>query len=282
MGRVVRSFSIICAATVLFAFTPQQPSEVDREMVAKIREEGFQHSQVMDIAGYMSDVLGARLTLSEDMKSAQTWAIQKMEEIGLENTTVEPFMDFGVTWDNEYFSLHMMEPDYQPLVGYPLAHTPGTQGRITSPVVISEITTRQDLERYRGKLDGMVVLTTPPAVIDLERLARATPRRTDEELEQMAEDVTPPQRGRSNPAARNPDLLGAMEKIAFYKAEGVLALLECRSGWLGAVRGFSRPGSGQDRWSREGDLNSLPIIAVTPEHYNRMYRIRERGIPVTI
>ncbi len=282
MRRYPRAFSIICTGMVLFAFTPQQTSEVEWEMVAKIREEGFQHSQVMDIAGYMSDVLGARLTLSEDMKSAQVWALQKMEEIGLVNTTIEPFMEYGVTWDNEYFSLHMLEPDYQPLVGFPLAHTPGTQGKITGPVVISEIRARQDLDRFRGKLAGTVVLTTPPAVIDLERLARATPRRTPEELKQMEEDVIPPGRGRGNPAVPNPDLLSAVEKIAFYKAEGVLALLECRSGWPGAVRGFSRPGTRQDNWSREGNLNSLPIIAVTPEHYNRMYRIRERGIPVTV
>ena len=188
MRRYPRAFSIICVGMVLFASTPQQTPEVEWEMVAKIREEGFQRSQVMDIAGYMSDVLGARLTLSEDMKSAQTWAIEKMKEIGLVNTTVEPFMEYGVTWDNEYFSLHMLEPDYQPLVGFPLAHTPGTQGKITGTVVISEIRARQDLDRFRGKLAGTVVLTTPPAVIDLERLARATPRRTPEELKQM-EDV---------------------------------------------------------------------------------------------
>jgi Zn-dependent M28 family amino/carboxypeptidase len=48
------------------------------------------------------------------------------------------------------------------------------------------------------------------------------------------------------------------------------------------VRGFARPGTREDRWGREASLNSLPIIAVTPEHYNRMYRIREREIAVTV
>jgi len=177
----------------------------------------------------MCDVLGARLTLSQDMKRAQTWVTDKMEEIGLINISIEPFMEYGVTWE------------------------------------------------------GAVVLTTPPAVIDLEALARATPRRTPEELKQMAEDVIPNRpRGRGDAAAPNPDILNAEEKIAFYKAEGVLALLECRSGRPGAVRGFARPGTKQDNWSREGSLNSLPIIAVTPEHYNRMYRICERGIPVKV
>jgi Zn-dependent M28 family amino/carboxypeptidase len=48
------------------------------------------------------------------------------------------------------------------------------------------------------------------------------------------------------------------------------------------VRGFSRPGSAADRWSREGDLAAPVMVAVTPEHYNRMYRILQRSIPVKV
>jgi hypothetical protein len=282
MRRPAAIIAVICSAMLLSASLPQNPPPVDLEMVAQIREEGFQRSQVWDTVGYMTDVLGARLTLSEDMKAAQQWALEKLAEIGLENVTLEPFMDYGVTWDNDYFSLHMMEPDYQPLVGYPLAHTPGTDGKITAPAVIAEIATRQDLERYRGQLAGAVVMTTPPAVIDLERLARATPRRTEAELQALEEEVIPPRPVRRSSTPRNPDLVSALDRIAFFREEGVLALLECRSGWLGAVRGFSRPGAGQDRWSREGNLASLPIVAVTPEHYNRMYRIAARGIEVRV
>jgi hypothetical protein len=37
----------------------------------------MQHSQVMDVVGYMTDVLGARLTLSQDMKRAHEWVPRK-------------------------------------------------------------------------------------------------------------------------------------------------------------------------------------------------------------
>jgi hypothetical protein len=89
--------------------------------VAKIREEGLQRSRLAETLSYMTDVLGARLTLSEGMTRAQAWAMAEMERIGLTNTVIEPFMDYGVSWDNEYVSLHLVEPDYQPMVGYPLA-----------------------------------------------------------------------------------------------------------------------------------------------------------------
>ena len=145
------------------AYPQTNPYGAGAHVVAKIREEGFQRSQVMDMAGYMADVLGARLTLSEHMKRAQVWAKGKMEKIGLVNTVIEPYMDYGVTWDNEYVSLHMLEPDYQPMVGYPIAQTPGTDGKQVLSVAIADIQSKGDMDKYKGKLKGMAVLESPPA-----------------------------------------------------------------------------------------------------------------------
>jgi hypothetical protein len=254
---------------------------IDWEMVARIREEGLQRSKVMDTASYISDVLGARLTLSEHMKRAQAWAKAEMERIGLVNVAIEPFMDYGVAWDNEYFSLHLLEPDYQPMVGFPLAHTPGTNGKAITRALIADIQGRQDLEQYRGKLKGVAVLASPPAAIDTAAMAAGQPRRTEEELRRIAETVIAPVRVPPR-ATPNADVLKPEEKIAFFKREGASIVLQCDGGFPGAVRGFSRPGTKDDHWSREATLASLPIVEVTPEHYNRMYRIAKRGIPVSI
>ena len=265
------------------------PWPVDLAMVARIREEGLRRSQLPNTLSYMTDVLGARLTNSEDMERAQLWVIGEMKRIGLTNTGLEPFMDYGVSWDNEYVSLHMLEPDYSPLVGYPIAHTPGTDGRKRLGAIIADVRTRQDLARYRGKLRGMAVMSTPPPIINLTRFETGTPRRTDEEMRALAEDVIVPPPGPDPyfsrlypPTPRNPDILTAAEKLAFYVAEGAAVVLESNSGWPGAVRGFARAGAKIDRWSREETLNSVPVIAITPEHYNRMYRILARDIPVTV
>ena len=277
-----RKTAVMAVSLVTFcALVSAQHPQADLAMVASLREEGLQRSRVMDTLGYMTDVLGARLTLSEDMKRAQAWLKAEMERAGLANVAIEPFMDYGTAWDNEYVSLHMLAPDYQPMVGYPLAHTPGTAGKVTARAAIVDLQAKADLARYRGTLKGLAVLVTPPVAIDVAALARGVQRRSDEELRTLEEAVIAPPRAapRSVP---NPDLLKPEEKLAFYKSEGVAAVLQCESGWVGAVRGFSRPGSKDDRWSRDGALASPPIVAVTPEHYNRMHRILTRGIPVTI
>ena len=274
-----------CAALLLVllaAASPVGTDPVDWAMVAKIREEGLQRSKVMDYESYIADVLGARLTMSQDMQRAQTWAKSELARMGLANVAAEPYMDYGVTWDNEYVSLHMLEPDYAPMVGYPIAHTAGTNGRVVAQAVIVDLLARDDLAKYRGTLKGKAVLVTPPAPIDLVPLTNGVPRYTDADLAAIEHTVIAPARPSPARTVRNPDVLTADEKIAFYKTEGVAVVLQCESGWLGAVRGFSRPGSRQDGWSRAGMLGSPAIVAITPEHYNRMYRILKRDIPVKV
>jgi len=284
MRRLRISLLAIAVAVALPIALVSQANEprVDAAMVAKIRDEGLQRSQVMDTVSYIADVLGARLTLSDDMVRAQAWVRSYMQKIGLVNVEVEPFMDYGTRWDNEYTSLHMLEPDYQPMVGYPISHTPGTKGRQTVRVINAEIKSRKDLDRLRGTLKGLAVLATPPAVVDRARINAGTQRYTDEQLDAIQRATPPAPAPPAPPAAPNPDAVTAKEKMAFYKAEGVVAVLQSESGWPGAVRGFARPGAGADGWSRAETLASPVIVAITPEHYNRMYRITQRNIPVTI
>jgi len=281
--KIAKKILIIALAVLpLLAFTQREPGSAGADMIAKIREEGFQRSQVMDIVGYMTDVLGARLTLSRDMQKAQAWAKDKMETVGLANVVIEPFMDYGAAWDNEYFSLHLLEPDYQYMMGFPLAYTPGTSGKVICPAVLAEIATKKDLEKHRGKLKGTAVLASPLVAIDLAALPQGFSRRSAEELKRLEETVIPPAPSAKPPAPANPDIVRPEDKIAFYKAEGAAVVLQCDGGSFGFVRGFSRPGANADHWSREKDLASMPIVEVTPEHYNRMVRILRRGIPVRI
>ncbi|MCY4572942.1 MAG: alkaline phosphatase family protein, partial [Gemmatimonadetes bacterium] len=154
------------------------PEDRNQAMLDRIRDEGLNRSQLPNTLSYMTDVIGARLTNSVAMDRAQEWALGEMQRIGLENPHREPFMNYGASWDNEYASVHMMEPDYQPLVAYPIAHTPGTGGRRTLDVVIADVRTRGDLEPLRGRLGGLAVLSTPPPVLNLQRFARGPPPRT--------------------------------------------------------------------------------------------------------
>lgn len=273
----MRFITLIIFSSILFA----QEYSVDTDIVSQIREEGLNHSDLPNTLSYMTDVLGARLTNSNDMYRAQEWAIEHLNNIGLENVQIESFMDYGVSWDNTYFSLHLLEPDYQPMLGYPIAHTPGTMGRKKLDTVIADIRTKSDLKKYKGKLRGKAVLSTPPPTINLDRFRDGVKPWSDEELKEK-EGPRKPRTSGNNQSSSSEKRISSVERNAFFKKEGVSVILESRSGWLAAVRGFARPGAKKDVYEKKDTINHLPLVAVTPEHYNRMYRILERGIPVKI
>ncbi|MCX6203448.1 MAG: M20/M25/M40 family metallo-hydrolase [Bacteroidetes bacterium] len=263
-----------------FAFTI--PGLVDWAMVARIREEGLQRSKVMEYESYIVDVLGARLTLSRDMQRAQVWALDEMKKMGLSQVNSEAYMDYGVTWDNEYVSAHMIEPDYMPLNAYPIAYTAGTPGKINAEAIIVDIQTKEDVETYRGKLNGKAVLISNLAVIDLQTLTNGVHRYNNDELIALEQAAITPIKPKPARVITNPTIITAVERLAFLKSENVAVVLQTDGNRLGIVPGYSRPGVRDDGWSAAGMLNASPILAVTPEHYNRMYRILKRGISVKI
>jgi len=288
-----RSRFILLCSLILLIIVSSLPAQekVYWDVVAKIREEGFRNSQVMDMADYMTNVIGPRLTASPNMKKGQEWAVKKIEELGF-TAVIEPAKKHGVIWDNTYTSLHMIEPDYQPLIGYPNAYTPGTKGKVTAEAVIVHIEKEEDLEKYRGKLANKIVListeqnTSPGLSPDATRL-------TDEQLADLEKRVLPgiqrPQNvtiprseylrlrrgeGRTRPYPRN--------KIdEFFKSESVSLIVNASNSTDGTVLVMGRSGSRRDR-SYEGAVNALPEVTIAAEHYNRIYRILKRDIPVTL
>ncbi len=157
-----------CRVLLLFviAVLPVASFSVPEEMVYwdvvdRIRDEGFNRSKVADYAWYLSDFIGPRLTASPNMKKAQEWVKGKMDELGLANAALEPWGETFAGWEVEYASVHMVEPDYQMVIGYPLALTPGTGGRSVRDAVIVDIQKKGDLDRYRGKLRDKIILATP-------------------------------------------------------------------------------------------------------------------------
>jgi len=263
-----------------FSFSQEK---VYRDVVSRIRDEGFNRSQVVDYTWYMSEVIGPRLTSSPNIREAQKWTKTKMDEIGLVNTAIEPWGRHGVNWELNYVSIHLIEPDYQPVFGYPLAFTPGTTGKLIEQAMIVDIKNKNDLEKYRGKLSNAIILTSPLMPVD-PRFVQDAFRHTDEtlgifETEGVDINIQRYQRGQLRQRrSRTPGITDG-ELEAFFKSEGVGAVLQASIGSDGTIFATSRPTSRRDR-SLRGVRNSIPMLSVAAEHYNRIYRLVEHGIPV--
>jgi len=171
------------------ATTPASTDPIDR-----IKEEGLKRSQVMATLSYLTDVIGPRLTGSPNLKRANEWTRDKLAAWGLANAHLEAWGPFGRGWSLKRFSVQVVEPQCIPLIGYPKAWSPGTDGTLEAPVVYFDAKTEADFAKFKGKLKGAIVLTSPIREVAAHWEAQAN-RKTDSELLVLADAAEPNARG---------------------------------------------------------------------------------------
>jgi len=284
--------SLVFCLTAVLAVGPILAAEdrADLAAIYKIKDEGFNRSQVMETLSYLTDVYGPRLTGSPNIRHAQDWAQQKFKEWGLANVHAEKY-DFGKSWYLKRFSAHMVEPNYAPLIAFPKAWTPGLNGTVKAEVIRVDIATEADFEKYKGKLKGLYVLTQPEREV-LAHFTAQGQRHTDEELAKMAMAPEPglaPRFGAPVPSARPAAQAAAAQRgggfgnqafqrklMAFYVQEGVAATVEPGRGDGGTIF----VASGGDR--NPNSPPTVPQVVVAVEHYNRICRILAKNIKVSL
>jgi len=149
--------------TVALAQQPQtqQPQLDPNDPIAKIRDEGLNRSQAMQTLSYLSDVIGPRLTASPGMKRANEWTRDTLTKWGLQNAHLEAWGPFGRGWSLKRFSAQVTDPLDFPLIAYPKAWSPATNGPISADVVYFDAKDEADMARFKGQLKGKIVLTQP-------------------------------------------------------------------------------------------------------------------------
>ena len=237
------------------------------------------------------------LTGGPAILQASDWVLKKFNEWGLANAHRETW-PFGKGWSLVRFSAHMIEPQVQPLIGFPGSWTPGTRGTITADVVRVQIDYDADFEKYRGKLAGQ-------DRTDAARTAGADARRAycpsnGREGFRRGRDDACSARARRGEATRSADghaaagrgrgaAVGVCDKDdQFLKAEGVVAVFNRGSDTIMASVGSDLSAEQQHtdggtifptgNGSRGADAGSgLPTVTLAVEHYNRMVRVLGEG-----
>lgn len=268
-ARLFRSvFALACLSLLPAAPGLLAEEPVDLDAVNAIRQEGFEHSKVMETARSLTVEIGPRLTGSPGMTRANEWTRDQLTEWGLENAHLEAWGPFGRGWSFDRTAIHLVSPVHQPLVGLPKAWAPGTDGPVRGEIMRVAIEDEEDLERYRGLLRGKVLLLDEPRELrdqsepDLEKYDEA-------ELEELQRFEIPEDRAGGWRARVGKHLELQKKTNAFFAAEGAVATLEISSRDSGLVR----LGAGGSRWPDESV--GVPAVVLTAEHYNRLMRLLE-------
>lgn len=253
----------------------QQPDRADTAVVARIRDEGFNRSQVMETASWLTDVYGPRLTNSPNTRAAANWTIQRLASWGISNARLEPWGNFGIGWSNQALFVRAVEPQPYPIIATVAAWTPSTSGWVRGEaVLVNDLTDSSALARYAGKLRGKFVLVSDPPTL-VPRFVPDARRYSDSALAVMAAATGSPG-GRRPPPEQGP--LSTAARMQFFKDEGVAAVVSSSArNDFGTV--FSAGSVGARRQDALSDLIGLGFAA---EHYGRIVRTLAKGIPVTL
>jgi hypothetical protein len=250
---------------------PPLPGEerIDYDMVTRIRQEGFRDSKVMEIASGLTDGIGPRLTGSPNMKRANDWTRDKLAEWGLANAHLESWGPFGRGWSSESVSVRMTSPDVEQLLALPKAWSPGTNGAVRGKAVLAKLTTKEDLEKQRGKLAGRIVLTEEMREVQPQEKA-ALERYDEKSLEKVWEYQVPPARSPFGPEEfrRRREFRRALN--VFLEQEKPLAVID-----PGALDGGTFRVQQGGSYKKDEPIG-VPALVMAIEHYGRIARLLQQ------
>ena len=270
--------TILCYI-LLFSFGQSLAQDTaNEELNTIIRKHGMEQSQVMETASWLCDVYGPRLTGSPMLDKATDWAVNQLKDWKLENVHTESWGPFGRGWELEHFSMHAEAPNYFPIIAYPKAWSPSTNGKISGEVIYLDAATEEELETYRGKLKGKFVMIDTLRELK-EWFDPLTSRFDSERLLKMANAPMPTPRVFRN--YRGSGYRFIKKLMAFVHEEQPLALLDrSYKGDLGTV--FVSGARAKEGRSRNEGAEVIPQATMSVEHYNRIFRLLKKDIPVTL
>lgn len=292
--------------------------DVDLAVVNSIKEEAFNHSQVMNYVHYLADENGARLATSPDYRRAARWAVEELKRAGITDTRLEEFESFGRSWAWSAISVQMLEPQSTTLSGVPLAWSSGTDGPVTADVVYAPLWEdsndpgQHDLiklaeriesykKQYAGQLSSKIVLLSGKRPFDLPSEPEVQ-RWSEADLAEMQSAREPSLSNvREWPQIRRP--VDAAERLilseivpeeiqqdySLRKMDLMDRLIEFLiAEQVTAVVKTNTEGTGGLIFAeRFGSFRSTapvppPAVQLMPEHYNRLVRLIERHVPVVL
>ena len=274
--------SIMLSVVVLEGIAQES---VDINVVTRIKEEAYQHSQVYDTLSYLSDVYGPRLSGNPSYQEAAEWAKKRLVGWGIENVRIEAFGEDMRGWDVESYSVEMISPRYMNITAMPFAWSDSTNGEVVGEPILVDVGSQEALQKLSGQLRGKILMSRE---IPEKQSGYREGAFTDEELANARSHINPNNvdgldnsglgsyverfRRRQNQGETEGDRLHR-----FLLDEGVAAVI------LGSNKEPGTLNTRQFRSSNKvGRLNPVPHFVISREQHARMIRMMERGAKITL
>jgi len=304
MSVRVRLFAALVAPALATVVSAQQPERIDTELNAKIRAEGLDHSKIMWIEHYLTDVYGPRPIGSPNHVAAANWAMKTMTSWGMKNAHLEPFTWRGVGWLPGKATGFITSPVRANLKFEAVPWSPSTKGTVSGEVVSivpPPSPTEEELTAFlaplAAKVKGGIVMVGAPPNVPVNFNER--PKRTPDDQAKARYQPDPnapadgrggrgggPGGGRGGRGAQTPPPEGHLtpqqvnQRITAFLRDNMPALRLTAQG-PGRIPGVivAQNGAGQ---IYNDTTPQPPAVILRTDDYGRIFRIIADGTPVSV
>ena len=261
---------------------------LDFETIARIRDEGFNHSHIMEYASGLFDGVGPRLTGSPDFAKAEQWSLEQLRHMGATNVHAESWGEFGMGWQQIATSVEMTAPSTATFLAQATPWSPATAGEATGAVIaVPPLKEEKDFAAWKGKLAGKIVLygdapkINPDPQNPLEHYDAA-------KLDHFRSYPLDGDQNDSFVLPNDPALwekvfkeMAFLEKVGhFFADQHAIAVLRA-SGFGGDLHDDTGASLGWFVYRPE-HKQAIPSAAIASEAFGRMHRLVSHGVPVSV
>lgn len=261
---------------------------LDLATIARIRDEGLNHSHIMEYASGLFDDIGPRLTGSPDFARAEEWSLDQLRRMGASNVHAESWGDFGMGWRQIGTSLLMVTPSTATFLAQATPWSPATAGEVTGDVIaVPTLKEEKDFDAWKGKLAGKIILYGDAPKIDLN--PPAFMQHYDQaKLEHFRSYPLDGDQGDSHVLPDDPAFwekvfkeMAFLEKVGhFFADEHAVAVLR-PSGSGTMIQDDTNISLGWFVYRPE-HKQAIPSAAVSTEAFGRMHRLVSHNVPVSL
>jgi carboxypeptidase Q len=269
---------------------PNQPTveTLDLETIGRIRDEGINHSHIMEYASGLFDGVGPRLTGSPDFVRAQEWSLDQLRRMGASNVHTEPWGDFGMGWRQIGTSILMGAPSTATILAQATPWSPATAGEVAGEVIaVPSLQDEKDFDHWKGKLAGKIILygdapkinPDPPNLLEHYDAAK---------LEHFRSYPLDGNQADSHVLTKDPAVwekrfkeMAFLEQVGhFFADEHAIAVLR-PGGFGGVIRDETGDSLGWFVYQPE-HKQAIPSAVIASEAFGRMYRLVSHNVPVSL
>jgi len=236
--------------------------ETDKKIIEQVKGDA---EQLKADLTYLTTQIGPRLTGSPQLDRASHWTQEQFKSLGLENARLESW-SIANSWTRGPATGRIVSPAVHELTLAGAGWSPSTNGTVKGEVIGVDAEKTEDLEKYKGKLAGKVVIVTRPR-----------------EMEPPSNPILTPV-GQSTIPLNHPKREGNFDNKAYMQMRAALTKMMTEEKALAMFSGSEKMYGlmNMSTASREYQLAAFPSAYLEREDYLQIWRLLDAGAPVEV